>query len=343
MKDNNEIIHFSKKIKILQHLGILDCDCNITPEAFVGYITRLPVNKQAEAMGIPLIMLPPLPKNGSPERKILTFLKNQKNLYASGGFEESYLIRSLISTIINDFNLKKRTHDLTKEKITEIAKCIKGFSEADVVSRLEENHTAFARHFMFSYALEYPDVPKQDHFTKEDLHIRFKKIKHFRLEYGANNDLASAEAAAIKYLKSKSRANEYVELMTKYLYLWRSLEKEKWSELIKVSLTHWGKMSAGWPDINVIGPHKQMTLIEVKGKDKIHTSQVFTLLKLKEVLGPNRLAIAWVNKVAYDPSFNNKEYKQSVLDWINTPADKRNNSIKHPIWFYNNKNSIDYL
>lgn len=337
------VVHVSrKKLEVLRSLGVLDENLEISPEALVGYITRLPVNKQAEAMGLPLIALPPLPNNGKPERKVIAFLSNSKELEVRGGFGESYFIRSFISSLIGEFNERKRKHTLTNAQINSIVARATNFTEQNVVHLLEQNNVVFQRHFGFAYGLRYPDVPKIEHFSKTDLLERFKKIKHYKFDNAAINDLAASEAEAIEYLSKSTNAARYAEQICSYLYLWRSLERETWGKLISTVLRNWDKMATGWPDVNVIGQNGQLALIEVKGKDKLHTSQVFTLLKLREVLGPQRLAIAWVNRIVYDLPFDNKVHRDSVMAWINAPANERTNSLQHWEGFYSHESAIEY-
>lgn len=339
----DDAVHVSrKKLEVLRSLGVLDEDLEVSPEAFVGYITRLPVNKQAEAMGLPLIVLPPLPNDGKPERKVIAFLSNNKELEVSGGFGESYLLRSFISSLIGEFNERKRTHSLTRVQIDSIVARIINFTEQNVVHLLEQNNVVFQRHFGFAYGLRYPEVPKIDRFSKTDLLERFKNIRHYKFDNAAINDLAASEAEATEYLSNNTNAARYAEQIVSYLYLWRSLERETWGNLVSTVLRNWDKMATGWPDVNVIGQNGQLALIEVKGKDKLHTSQVFTLLKLREVLGPERLAIAWVNRIVYDLPFDNKVHRDSVTAWISTPANERKNSLQHWEGFYSHERAIKY-
>jgi len=336
-------IHISrKKLDVLRSLGVLDESLEISPEAFVGYITRLPVNKQAEAMGLPLIILPPLSQNGKPERKVIAFLSNNKELAISGGFGESYFMRSFISSLVGEFNERTRKHSLTIAQIDSIADRVTNFTEQNVVHLLEQNNVIFQRHFGFAYGLRYPDVPKIELFSKKDMLDRFQKVRHYKFDNAAINDLVASEAEAVEYLSRKISAAQYAEQMCIYLYLWRSLERKEWGNLISVVLRNWDRMATGWPDVNVIGKNGQLTLIEVKGKDKLHTSQVFTLLKLKEVLGPQRLAIAWVNRIVYDLPFDNQVHRDSVMEWINTPANGRTNSLQHWQSFYSHEKAIEY-
>ena len=184
----------------------------------------------------------------------------------------------------------------------------------------------------------------QESYSIGDLLARFSKCAHYKLSMPPLNDQAQAEKEVMEYLSSKIRAKQYAKQMSDYLYVWRSLTSQHSARFIKTVLTHWDKMSTGWPDINIVSQHGGFVLIEVKGKDKLHTSQVFTLLKLREVLGPERVAIAWVNRIARELSFDNALHRASALEWINAPHHERTNSLLHPANFYNpSKSHFDGL
>jgi hypothetical protein len=78
-------------------------------------------------------------------------------------------------------------------------------------------------------------------------------------------------------------------------------------------------MYAGWPDITLYATKIGLTLLEIKGDDKIHSSQIFTILKLKEVLGSKRIAILWLNstKTGYS-GLGYSKHKNDMIEWFNT-------------------------
>ena len=322
------------RIQLLQKLGVLDENCDVTPEGFIGFITRMPVNEQAQALGLPLILLPPHPDNRKPEAKVVDFFSKDKKLSIYGGFGESYLLRSFISSVVGEFEERKRKHKISKEQIDLIATRVLGYSESDIIHLIEKNNVVFQRHFGWVYSIEYPPISDHESYFPKDLISRFSKCTYYKLPMPPTNDQEQAEIDVREYLLSKTRAKQYAKQMLDYLYVWRSLTPQHWARFIRMVLTHWDKMSTGWPDINIVSPHGGLVLIEVKGKDKLHTSQIFTLLKLREVLGPERVAIAWVNRVARDLSFDNSKHRASALEWINTPSHTRTNSLLHPKGFY---------
>ena len=88
-------------------LLVLSVQKGATPEAYVGYISRLRVNEKAQTLGLLLIVLPPPIGKSNPEKKVATFFANDKNLYVGAGFEESYILRSFIGSITPDFIVRK--------------------------------------------------------------------------------------------------------------------------------------------------------------------------------------------------------------------------------------------
>lgn len=329
-----------KDLGLLQALGVVSSDGGVTPEAYIGYISRLRVNEQAQALGLPLIILPAPIKKSSPEKKVAAFFSKDKTLYVDAGFEESYLLRSFMGSMVLNFNVRKKKHDLFKPEIDSIASEVTALSEGDVIRRLEENNAVFQPHFGWAYSIRMPASALYAPYDLGKLISRFYSASCYQLDSPSINDLPGDERRCKEYLNSKKTAKQYAELMLKYLWLWRSLPPEKWSELIKVCLEDWDKMSTGWPDINILSPEHGLVLVEVKGKDKLHTSQIYTLLKLRDVLGPERVAVAWANRIAHDLPIANSLHQESVWRWLKTAPELRVSSIAHPEFFYDSKKSL---
>ena len=95
----------------------------------------------------------------------------------------------------------------------------------------------------------------------------------------------------------------YIHYSQSCLSVWRSLSRKSWYQLAKVTLTDWDKMYAGWPDITIHSPSEGLSLVE---------------LKLKEVLGPNRIAIALVGN-SWLPSSGMlyQAHTQETINWLN--------------------------
>jgi hypothetical protein len=335
MAEHSENSHPSENsLRLLKALGVLDSSNRITPEAYIGYVTRLPVNEQAQAIGIPLILLPAPRGDDGPEKVVAKFFSKERGLHVDGGYEESYLLRSFITSVVPGFNARKKKHLISNEQIAEISREVSGLTEGQVIRRLEKNNVVFQPHFGWAYSIKMPETADHAPYSESELRSRFYKATCYRLPEAVINDLEGNEARCGEYLKSKERAEQYAKNMLTYLWLWRSLSPAEWQSLIAVVLENWDKMASGWPDINVVSPESGLILIEVKGKDKLHTSQVYTLLKLREVLGPHRVAIAWANRIAKDLPFDNSEHQESVLAWLRTPPDQRSNTLKHPSNFY---------
>tara|TARA_R110000787_G_scaffold74331_1_gene165238 strand:- start:371 stop:1402 length:1032 start_codon:yes stop_codon:yes gene_type:complete len=333
-KNSNDPQPNESSLRLLKALGVLDSSNQITPEAYIGYVMRLPVNEQAQALGIPLIVLPPPRGEDGPEKVVTKFFSRERGLHVDGGYEESYLLRSFITSVVSGFNARKKKHSITQEQIAELSQEISGLTEGQVIRRLEENNVVFQPHFGWAYSILMPESTEQAPYSMASLRSRFYKANCYRLPAAATNDLEGNKVRCEEYLRSKERAEQYARNMIAYLWLWRSLSPAEWASLVAVVLENWDKMASGWPDINVVSPEAGLILIEVKGKDKLHTSQVYTLLKLREVLGPHRVAIAWANRIAKDLPFDNSEHQESIWEWLRTPPEKRSNMLKHPEHFY---------
>ena len=319
----------------LKLLGVLDERNEITPEAYVGHIARLPVNQQVESLGLPLILLPPPSGNTSPEAKVKRFFARKKNAVVCGGFEESYLVKSFITSIIEGFDSRKRTHSLTPAEIESSAKKIHSLTDRDVVRLMEENIVVFQPHFGWSHTVEMPDEVEAGDINLALLKRRFRKASCVRLQQPAMNDLAGDELRCEEYIKDPARAAQYAKNMIRYIWLWHALTRDEWEKLIRFVLSNWEKMSSGWPDINLISPEYGLIMVEVKGKDRLHNSQIYTLLRLREVLGPQRVAVAWTNAIAREIPLDNKLHQESVWKWLQSGSTRRADQIEHCEHFYN--------
>lgn len=322
-------------LRQLKVLGVLDERNEITPEAYVGYIARLPVNQQAESLGLPLILLPPPNGDDSPEAKVMRFFAKDKSVVVDGGFEESYLIRSFITSITEAFDSRKRKHSLTPDEIEWSAKRVHSLTDRDVLRLIEENNVVFQPHFGWSHTIKMPDEVEAGDIDVGLLKRRFKMASCVKLPQPAINDLVGDELRCNEYLKEPARASQYAKNMIQYIWLWRALTKDEWERLIRVVLSNWEKMSSGWPDINLISPEYGLLMVEVKGKDKLHNSQIYTLLRLREVLGPQRVAVAWANAVARDIPFDNQFHQESVWQWIRAGSSRRADQIENWKHLYN--------
>lgn len=330
----------AKDIALLKVLGVVNSDGGVTPEAYIGYIARLRVNEQAQALGLPLIILPAPISKSNPEKKVAAFFSKDKSLYVDAGFEESYLLKSFLGSIYPGFNLRKQKADLSISEIETVSSKVFDLSEGDVVKCLEENNPVFQPHFGWAYRIKMPESALDAPYNNEKLVSRFNSACCYQLESPSINDLPGNESRCKEYLGSNKRAKQYADLMLKYILLWRSLSPKKWSELVKVCLENWDKMSAGWPDINILSPEYGLIVIEVKGMDKLHASQIYTLLKLREVLGPERVAVAWANRIANDLPFDNLQHQDSVWKWVRTTPELRANNLAHPEFFYDSNKAI---
>nr|WP_281721956.1 hypothetical protein [Nitrosomonas nitrosa] len=325
----------SSTLRQLKILGVLDEKNEITPEAYVGHIVRLPVNRQAESLGLPLILLPPPSGDESPESKVILFFKKDKDIVVDGGFEESYLVKSFITSITQTFDSRRRKHILTPEEIEIVSKKVHSLTDWDVLRLIEENNVAFQPHFGWSHTIKMSTQVEDGVIDLPLLKRRFKLASCVKLPQPAINDLLGDEHRCNEYLKDPARASQYAENMIRYLWLWRALSKDEWENLIRVVLSNWERMSTGWPDLNLISPAYGLLMVEVKGKDKLHNSQIYTLLRLREVLGPQRIAIAWANAISRDLPFDNRQHQASVWSWIRSGSARQTVQIENWSQFYN--------
>ena len=151
MDNNGEMTTVrSDLLRQLKTLGVLDDRNEITPEAYVGYIARLPVNRQAESLGLPLILLPPPNGEDSPESKVMRFFAKDRNVVVEGGFEESWLLKSFITSITKAFDSRARKHSLTPEEVETASKKVHSLTEQEVLRLIEEKNVVFQPEFGYS-------------------------------------------------------------------------------------------------------------------------------------------------------------------------------------------------
>ena len=342
LDENADFRHISNlDFNLLQTLGILDASGAVTPEAYCGYISRLKLNEQAQALGLPLIITPPPFKNSNPEVKISKFLSNDKSLYVDSGFQESYLVRNFLSAFSPLFDFFKRNHELSDVEIHKVVSTIEKIDNAGILKLIEQQYFSNI-HFGFAYGIRATRTLVSENISIDYLKSRFKLAECYLFHEPSINNLESDKGECLSYLKSKVRAKQYADNMMKNIILWKSLPAATWADLYRICAENWPKMSTGWPDINCLSESNGLFLVEVKGKDKLHNSQIFTLGKLREVLGPERIAIAWANRIAYDLPQLNSDHQISVWNWINTKTDSRVNDIEHPLFFYDKEKCIFY-
>jgi hypothetical protein len=313
---NNVKIISAETIDKLIKLEILNDDLEITPQAYVGVISRKPVNEQAEMLGIPLIVRPFKKNDKSPEKQFIRYFSSRVPGYIDGGEDwssEGYIIKSLLSYIIPEFECRSRKHNYSNEEIKIQIECILSYSEINIIEKCE---------VLFS-SRDYIDVDfnvltkLQDRVDKKYLRERFRCAKRSISQYSPIFE----ESIEEKIITSKCKEYEtaYISNCLKYIELWRSLSKDEWLSLAEITLSNWSKMYAGWPDLTFYSESLGLTLVEIKEKDKIHTSQIYTILKLKEVLGSKRLAIGWLNsgRINFSGHYYTNHMKE-VISWFHT-------------------------
>jgi len=304
---------------LLKTLGVLDAECRVTPEAYVGAIARKPVDVQANLLQLPIIIRPFRKNGGSPEKQFVTYFKSRVKAKIDGGESysgEGFLIKSFISFIVPEFDHRKQKYDYSKEEIAEQTRHILSLDDWDIIKRcesfLDPNDMKF----------EYPSRCASD--TPIDKFCLSKRFKDAKPRITSLWLSEKSDKERISEAKNKNRENKYVRFNLEQLELWHSLSKEEWRMLAEVTLLNWSKMYAGWPDLIFYSKETGLALVEIKGTDKIHASQVYTLLKLKEVLGPKRLAIGWLNsgRINYSGVIYSAHMKEAV-EWFNTKWSER--------------------
>lgn len=304
--------------ELLIELGVLDSHLCVTPEAFVGAVARKPVDKQAELLGLPVIIRPLRKNKESPEKQFIKYFKSRVKMHIDGGesfSSEGYIIKSFLSFIIPEFDYRTKLHKYSDTEILEQISHIPNLEDIDIIRSCE----SFLDH---DIKLLYKDTtPSQTGITKKYLSERFRNAgaKIISLHIDKRTDQERIHEA-----KSKDKENNYIRFVSKQLDLWHSLSKQEWYALAEIVLSNWKKMYAGWPDLTFFSKDRGLILVEIKGSDRIHASQVFTLLKLKEILTEKRMAIGWLNsgKINFSGPVYTSHMKE-VIEWFNSPWTER--------------------
>lgn len=313
---NNVKTLSSETIDQLIKLEILNDNLEITPQAYVGVISRKPVNEQAEMLGVPLIVRPFKKNDMSPEKQFIRYFSSRVPGYIDGGDDwssEGYIIKSLLSYIVPEFEHRSRKHNYSNEEIKIQVECILSYSEINIIEKCEV--LLSSRDYV---DLDFNAYTKlQDRVDKKYLRERFRCAKGSISQYSPIFEESTEERVMIS--KSKEYESTYIDYCLNYIELWRSLSKEEWLSLAEITLSNWSKMFAGWPDLTFYSESLGLTLVEIKEKDKIHTSQIYTILKLKEALGPKRLAVGWLNsgRINFSGQYYTNHMKE-VISWFNT-------------------------
>jgi len=301
---------------LLTELGVLNENMEITPEAYVGAISRKPVDEQARMLGLPVIIRPFTKKGGSPEKQFIKYFQSRVKENIDGGESwstEGYLIKSLLSFIIPEFDYRSRTHNYSNKEIAEQVFRITELNSIDIVEKCE----LFLGESRDGVALDFSSEHSKDvEINKTFLRNRFKNSRPY---IASGQIFDESDEERFSKAKIKERENNYINFLLGYLELWHSLSRDEWKDLAETTLQNWRKMFSGWPDLIFFSKENGLTLIEIKGSDKIHASQVYTLLKLKEVLGSNRIAIGWLNsgKINFSGKYYSAHMKEAI-EWLNT-------------------------
>lgn len=287
----------------------------VTPEAYFGAIARKPVNKQAELLGIPVIIRPFRKNSGSPEKQFMTYFKSRVPMRVDGG--ESYntegsIIKQLLSLLIPEFDYRKRKHNYTDSEIERQIKHLSEMKDKDILQACEN----FLDPNDMKFKYKAINDPEQK-ITKSFLSKRFDS---------ANVKITSQwiderpDEERIFLAKNKDRKDNYIRYNLEQIELWNSLSPDEWLSLSNIVLKNWEQMYAGWPDLTFFSKDLGLILVEIKARDRVHASQVFTLLKLKEILTEKRMAIGWLNSGKIN--FSGEVYSShmdEVLKWFNSP------------------------
>lgn len=269
-------------------------------------------------MGIPLVVLPPLNGNGRPERKAALFFKGIPDTYVDGGHggEESNLLRSFLTCLVDEFDARKRRQLIDVQDLAEIERRISDFTESDVLLQLEKKST-LGTYYFNGFSIKWPDSAcvAGASIAASDIQSRFESATPIRVGAVPCGEEVEARKHIENYLANARNAKRHVSSMYHYLLLWRTFSSSRWGRIVCDIIRNWDRMWAGWPDINILHPRGGITVVEVKGRDRIHPSQVYTLLKLRDLLGGDRIAIAWVNQAFYAYRVS-AAHHEAVRHWI---------------------------
>jgi hypothetical protein len=276
-------------------LGVLDSSYEIAPEAYASATLRKSVDEQANILGVNLIIKAKRGMGSDVESEFIKYFSNK--VKANYQNDEGYSIKTLMMCIAPSFDPQKRKCNLTYAEIIEQSKLSHKINEWNLLNVMET-------YILFNWSGADPTFPKNEESTTYiDKKTLVKRHKGITVEGKPINE----------------RTSDYVMLSMKWLSLWRSLTPFQWEDLLRVSMSNWSKMSTGWPDLSVFSEDLGLTLIEIKGTDKVHNNQVFTLLKLKEVLGQNAIAIGWVRELDIGRE-NLKQYNEQLVSWLSKPV-----------------------
>ncbi len=323
-KENGMPIISDRTAELLQNLGVLDSLLQITPEAYVGAIARKPVDKQAELLDIPVIIRPFRKNGGSPENQFITYFKSRVSMSIDGGESystEGFIIKHLLSFLIPEFDYRKKKHNYTDNETERQTEHLINLKDKDILQACENFLDPNDMEFIYDSINDDEQI-----ISTSFLSDRFDTAK-VKITSQWIDDRPDADRIAL--VKNKDRKNNYIRYNLEQIDLWNSLKPDEWLKLANIVLKNWEKMYAGWPDLTFFSKEHGIILIEIKGSDRIHASQVFTLLKLKEVLTEKRMAIGWLNsgKINFSGRFYTSHMNE-VLEWFNSPWKERSRFVQ---------------
>lgn len=285
-------------VEKLIELGVLDKYHKIAPEAYVSATLRKPVDKQAEILGINLIIKAKRGNGKDIEGEFVKYFKNK--IKANFSNDEGHMIKTMMNLIAPEFITRSKVVNFSEDRILELSKSPHRVNEWMLLNEIEKN-------ILYSWFGAEPIFPPNE----VDISIIDRKCL-----------LARQKNIIVEGKNIDSKTSSYVSSALEWLNLWRSLSPYQWEELLKISMLNWEKMNSGWPDLSIFSEELGLTLVEIKGSDKIHNNQVYTLLKLKEVLGKNALAIGWVRELNVGRECL-KLYNQELVSWMEQPVSIR--------------------
>ena len=301
----------------LRNLGVLDPDLKVTSEAYAGPVARSNVFGQARILKLPLICL--RPQSGqSPERQVVRFCKSTTKASVDTG--EGYWIKSFIGCLVPFFDYRKRKVSLDENNLTPYLEAIDDITESDIVRLIEikEIKQSLGDNFWRVFPQE---ISQTNNISATFLRERFMQTSINKPDHIITEEewrKAKVEAFSRRWKKY------YVDSILGYLKLWRCLPRSTWITFIERVIGDWEKLYTGWPDVTVIDKNGFVTLIEVKGSDKVHASQVYTLLELRNILGRGSVCLAWVNRNTI--TIQNDLYLdhlRQAREFISSPPKKR--------------------
>lgn len=289
-----------KTITKLIKLGILDVDLNITPNAIMPNVLRLPLREQCEMLGIRLIYRRPTSKKADVEKQMCTYLVNRYGGFADASVSgECYWIKGMFSALVEGFDFKKKRIQLTDKELKKKCAKISSIYDALIVYWYEQH-----LYDNIEFCGEITDI------SKSTLDARYKASKSKEPLWEE-----SIEAKKERLGWWKGHRKSYIHNVMKMIALWHSLTPDTWSKLAWTVLSDWNNMYSGWPDINHVDKHGQLRLFEIKKHgDKLHTHQIYVLQKLLTVLGEDRIAVIEVGGGHWDMFY--KPHFQETDKWL---------------------------